>query len=615
MRAVPVPSAFARAVHQETRTVSGAPGPRYWQQYARYSLHASLDAPGAALLGRGVMRYENHSPDTLRVLAVHLYQNLFAAGARTNTDVPVTGGLTVLSISAQGRALFLSADSAVDGREDARVEGTTAWLRLPRPLDPGANVDVEIAWRFRIPPAGAPRMGQDGDVFFLGQWYPQFAVYDDLTGWHTDPYLGNAEFHTGFADYDVTLDVPAGWLVAATGTLRNADAVLTAPVRARLALARASDSVVRVVALRQRGAGKATSRGTDRRLLWRWTASGVRDFAWGTSERWLWDATRALVPQAGGSVDTVSINALYRPAIAGWRSSASDQRHAVELLSRLAWPYPYAAMTAVEGPIAGGMEYPMLTLIRAEGDRHRLYSVTAHEVAHMWLPMQVATDEKRYPWMDEGLAEYHETLAYASRFPGESREDKVRRAYLRDAGSSREAELMHHGDAYPAGSHAYVISAYYKPALVLRALRGVVGDSAFLRAVRTFGAEWRGKHPHPLDFFHTVERISGRDLGWFWTSWFYGTGTLDQVIAEVRPTGDSARIVVEDRGRIPMPVRLAITRAGGIVERIEVPVDAWLRGDRVVTVSVASVPAITRIEIDPEQIFPDRVRRNGEWTP
>src|SRR5689334_15297607 len=329
-------AAFRRAVERGTRTRTGEPGPKYWTQYARYALRAELDPVAKRLTGDGRVRYQNRSPDTLRLVAVQLYQNLFAPGSVRNVEVPTTTGMELTRVVAQGRPLPRLRD--VDGsvQPGFQIEGTIAWIRLPSPLAPGTSADFEFSWEYTVPADGAPRSGTDGEVFMLAYWYPQVAVYDDVNGWQTDWYLGNAEFYMDYADYDVALTVPAGWLVGATGELKNASEVLTPATRDRLAEARRGANVVHVVTEADRAPGRSTTVGTGGKVTWLFEARNVRDFAWGTSDKYLWDATRAVVgtvgclpPAASGSAaspstecgqqtDTATINSLYRPSRVPW---------------------------------------------------------------------------------------------------------------------------------------------------------------------------------------------------------------------------------------------------------------------------------------------------------
>ena len=627
-------SAFSRAVASGTRTRTGNPGPKYWQQRASYYIEAKLDPAASRLTGRETVRYVNNSPDTLREVAVYLRQNIYAPGAPRTQPLPVTGGVELSRVAVEGRAL--TGATRIEGVSTAlaggappppdsigyTLEGTVARIKLPRPLLPrGDSVELAFDWSFSLPAAPADgREGQDGEVYFIGYWYPQLAVYDDVDGWVTDPYLGTGEFYMGYGDYDVRVTVPNGWIVGATGTLANADSVLPGGALERLALAREVDSVVHVVPAADRGTSRATLNGSGGMLTWHFTAKQVRDFAWATSARYLWDATRATVKRAGCRDnarclrDTVDIYSFYRdtPQAAAWKGGARYTRAAIEFLSDYLWTYPYPQMTSVEGILTGGgMEYPMLTVIQSYADTMRLAGNLMHEVGHMWFPMQVGSNEERVPWQDEGLTQFNSAQGTKARY-GVDREGSARAAYLDVARAGKEVSLMRPADQY-ADVNVYFVLPYMKTTTVLVALRSILGDSVFREAYREYGRRWQWKHPEPYDFFDTFDQVSGRDLSWFWRSWFYDTWTLDQAVGGVRDEGDTTLIDIEDRGLVPMPARVTITRAGGTTQEVVVPVDVWLSGSRRSTLRVPSRPEITQVEIDAANAFPDIDRSNQLW--
>ncbi|MGI8618581.1 MAG: M1 family metallopeptidase [Gemmatimonadaceae bacterium] len=618
------PARFTRAVERGTRTRTGRPGPRYWQQYARYDLSASIDTASKQLVGSGKIRYYNRSPDALKRVALHLYQNLYAPDAQRNRAVTVAGGVRIAVLAANGVRLAAVRDTASVGY---RVDGTIAWLNLAAPLAAGDSIELDVQWSFLVPPLpGSPRMGQDGEVFHLAYWYPQIAVYDDVTGWQTDQYMGTGEFYMGYADYDVSLRVPAGWLVVATGELENSADVLSPTVHGRLDRLRAgrgsADSgIVHVVTAAERGPGRATvTGGSDGMLTWRFSADAVRDFAWTASSRYVWDAARVSVGDANGdgagAGDFPLVHALYRPQYTLWRETARYARHSIDFLSRFLWPYPYPHMTVVEGlAVGGGMEFPMTTFITGSPrDSVALQSVTIHEIAHMWFPMIVGSDEKRHMWQDEGLTSFNDWNGSIEFFPGISPATLMGTSYQRTASAGTELEIMRHGDHYMRDA-ARTVAAYDKPMVVLHALRGLLGEETFMRAYREYGRRWTNRHPQPQDLFNTFNDVSGRDLSWFWRTWFYETWTLDQAIAGVERSGNRLLVTVEDRGLAPMPARLVITRTDGTTERAEIAVDVWLRGQTRAGHVVDNAATVARIEIDPERVFPDLDRSNQAWTP
>jgi Peptidase family M1 domain len=623
--------AFSRAVARGTRTRAGRPGAGAWVQHPRYDIQARLDPDAGRVSGSERVVYRNASPDTLARLAVHLRQNVFAKGSPRRSAVAVTGGVTMSDVSVDGRVYqaepptdpALSVTEAPPADPHAgrySIQGTVMWIGLVRPLLPGDSALLDMAWSYA--PANTPsdgREGRDGHVWFMGYWYPQIAVYDDVEGWVADPYLLEAEFYMEPADYDVRLTVPHGWVVGATGTLANASDVLAASARDSLAAARRTGRVVRVVTPGPTAANAFVGGGAT--ATWRFTAPDVRDFSWGTSDQYVWDATRALVDD-GARRDTVAIHSFYRlsaPAAAWAVGGARFTRDAIEQLSRYLWAYPWPQMTSMEGVLdGGGMEYPMMTLMQPWADTLSLAGDLMHETGHMWFPMQVGSNETRHPWMDEGFTQFDVAQAMRPLY-GEPRrggrandsEPGQRRLYVAAARRGDDQSLMLAGDDFPQS--LYFIMYYDKTAQVLAALRGVLGEETFHRAFREYGRRWIGRHPYPEDFFNAMDDATGRDLSWFWRTWFYEGWALDQAVAGVEAHGDSVAITVEDRGMAPMPVLLSVTRDDGSTQRVDVPVDVWLGGARRHVVRVAARPSVVRVEIDADAFFPDVDRTNQVW--
>ena len=610
------PRAFTAAVERGTRTATGRPGPSYWQQWTEYDLTARLDPVARRVDGTARIVYYNRSPATLPVVFLHLDQNLHAPGVVRNEPQEITGGVVLDRVAAAGVRL----DSvATQARRGYAVSGTRLAVRLPQPLAPGDSLTLEIGWHFLVPQSGAGRMGYSGDdLFHIAYWYPRMAVFDDVGGWHLDPYLGVAEFYGGFGSYRLAITAPEAWIVVATGALENPDEVLTPAVLARLREAEASDTTIAVVPHGGWGAARATRDVPGDRLTWRFSADSVRDVAFSATLRSRWDARRTPVGDrdGDGEPDHARIDALWRAPATLWARAADYGAHAIDFLSR--WTgvsYPWPHMTLVEGEdiIGGGMEFPMMTLIGAYTERgdSALYNVVAHELAHMWVPMIVATDESRYAWMDEGTTTFNENQARKEFHPGIDHELADVEGYLEAAREGDEGELMRWSNFHYSGSQ-YGLASYGKPATLLRTLRGVLGDSTFTRGLREYFDRWKYRHPKPWDMFATFEDVAGRDLDWFWRSWYYETWTLDQAVQQVTQASGGTRIVIEDRGRVPMPVRLAITGGDGSVTRREIPVDVWLDGSSTTSVTVPG--PVTRVEIDPEALFPDVDRENNVWT-
>ena len=612
------PPAYQAAVAAGTRSPTGAPGPRYWQNRADYVIRARVDPVAKTLAGSEVITYVNNSPDALDRLHLDLTLNHHAPGVVRNEPAEVTGGVTITRVAVDGTPV------TADGRDGPRyrIANTRMIVVPPRPVPAGGTVRIEVAWDYRIPQAGAGgRMGWSGDeLLYLAYWFPQMAVYDDVVGWHPDPFLGTAEFYTDFGSWDYTVEAPAGWVVWGTGALQNPREVLAPEVLARMEAGVAADGVTRV--LSADAYTGATTRGTDGTLRWRFRADSVRDAAFSVMRGFHWDATRSAVGDRDGDgrTDYTQIHAFWRPSAPRWQHVAAYQAHAIRFLSDytgIAYPWPHMSAVEGEGIIGGGMEYPMMTLIGGytqAGDA-ALYNVTAHELAHMWVPMIVGVDERRYSWMDEGMTTFHEAQARKDTFPGNPAEMQDRMQYLALARRGGEGEVMRRSDFHYDGG-AYGTASYPKPATNFVTLRGVLGEATFQRAWTTFLDRWKYRHPLPWDFFATVEEVAGEDLDWFWQSWFYQTWTLDHAVESVTQGPGGATIVIRDRGDALMPVHVSVTRADGSVERIEIPVDVWRTGTRTATLTLdasATDAPITRVELDADNVFPDVDRENNVW--
>jgi hypothetical protein len=601
------PAGYLRAVEDGTRTPDGRPGATYWQQRVDYTIQASLEPETATLSGSEVIRYTNRAPSEIPRLFVHLYQNVFSEGAKRNRAVRITGGMTIRRVAAQGQALerLRPADLRGDDRRAGYlIDGSVAQIVLPEPIPSGGVAELEFEWEYTIPGADAFRTGHiDNHIFNVAQWYPQIAVVDDVSGFDASPYLGDGEFYLEYGSFDVSLTVPDGWLVAATGELRNAPSLLPEAIRSRLERAQQSDEVIRI------GSGEDVAPGTpiDAGRTWQFRADRVRDFAFATSDRYVWDAVGADV---GGEHGRVLIQAMYDPALEHWREAATFSKHSIEFFSRYILPYPYPHATAAYGPI-GGMEYPMLVFIGRSRPGESLYSVLAHEFSHEWFPMIVGSREAAFAWMDEGLTSFNETLARTDFFGDQNARMQDHDRYLQAARAEVEAPLMQHTD-YVESGFGRGVAAYAKPATLMHALRRALGEETFDRAYRDYARAWSYRHPYPWDFFRIMEKEAGVDLDWFWRSWFYDTVTLDQAIDAVDVEEGALGVTITNRGGAVMPIEIELHFEDGSSERVTWPVDVWA-GTRRVTRRVEIPRRVVRIILDPERFYPDLDRTNNVW--
>lgn len=619
---IDIPQAYLNAVSNGTRSTDGSPGDGYWQNYAHYELEARLDTENHRVYGTALIRYLNHSPDELDMIVFELAQNLHMQGTPKMDITEITGGTSIHLIKANGEELsqVSMADRWLRGESGYYSEGTQLYLFPESPLVSGDEMEFTFEWSFTVPERGASgRMGRSRDnLYFIAYWYPHIAVYDDVYGWFTDPFLGNAEFYHGFADYSLSVTAPAEWLVMGTGAFLNPDAVLKEPYYERYILAGESDEPMMIADFDE--VQLITNPDESGMVTWKFHSENVRDVAFSATLESRWEGARTATgaPDSSGEIEYTRINTFYRESAPLWQSQTEYAQHSITFLSDYTGiPYPWPHMTSVEGAgiIGGGMEFPMITLI---GDYNsagaeRLYGVTAHELAHMWIPMMVSSNERRYSWIDEGHTTFHTNEANIDYFGADRYSSRTLFSrYLQIAGTDFEGEMMRWSDFHYPGP-AFGIASYPKPASVLYALRGVIGEELFMEAHREFMKRWLYKHPYPWDFFNTIEEIAQLDLSWFWRAWYYETWTLDQAIASVTENGETTQIEIHDIGNVPMPVHLLLRYANGSEERVELSVEPWLMGLRTQQIEVETNSGIVWVEIDPDYHFPDVDRSNNTW--
>ena len=589
------------------RSGSGRPGPAYWQQEVDYRIEAALDPARNELSGRADVAYRNRSPDALPYLWLHLEQNMCAPGSLTSQlDQPPLVFLgSTFDFSCKGFAGGLTLDSVLVGGVPARtaVYGTTMRLDLPAPLAPGASLALRLVWRFKVPPFGGGRMGHDGSLYEFGQWYPRLAVYDDLRGWNHEPYIGAGEFYLEYGKFEVLVTVPAGFVVAATGTLRNPEQVLSAAQRARLARAANSAAPVAVITGEEATHPPRGEASRARTATWRFTADSVRDFAFAASPDFQWDAS---------AWDGVLIHTFYRPSATLWAEANRMTREALAYYSTQWLRYPWPQFTSVEGPVEG-MEYPMITFDPAGPAREDVQWVLAHELGHQWVPMVVGSNERLYPWMDEGFNTFIDLANAAAYFKGT--------AY----GDSIEVHPLHlYADHAVPGEQPLILrpvevtdlfwAGYQKPALMMQLLRyEVLGRERFDAAFRQYLQAWAFRHPSPADFFRLMRDASGMDLDWFWREWVLTTTRLDQAVDSVVAAPDGVTEVrLASLGTMVMPAELKLTFGDGTSEVVRLPVEMWNLGPRF-TYRVRGKSAVKSVELDPRHALPDVDRANNRY--
>lgn len=596
------------------RSAHGEPGPDYWQQAADYDIRVAIDPTEHRVTGTETITYRNHSPYALEFLWIQLDQNLFRPGSR---GALVNSGSRWRGAFPGGGYDLSRVEIVQNGRRytpDITEVDTRMRLDLETPLaNAGGEIAIEVDWTFVVPEYGADRMGRlegvDGWVYELAQWYPRMYVFDDIDGWNPLPYLGQGEFYLEYGDFSVEITAPRELIVVAGGELLNPEDVLTPEQQRRLERARTSRETVPLVAPDEVGRPDSRPAGAGP-LTWRFRLENARDFSWAASRAFIWDAAgwegvllQSAYPREG----------LGTEANPGWERSTEYLQHTIPHYSEQWFRYPYPVAVNVAG-IVGGMEYPGIVFCGVGARGRGLFGVTDHEFGHIWFPMIVGSDERRYAWMDEGFntfINHYSTLAYYGP-----------EAQLGTAAPSIVQQMLAPTADQPITTHPDVLRreglgflAYRKPGYGLILLRElIVGPDRFDEAFRAYIEDWAYRHPQPADFYRTMEEHTGENLSWFWRGWFQGTETLDQAVAGVDHEAGTTRIHLRNRSGLIMPVPLEIELASGEVIRRTLPAEIWARGnDYTLELEMDGRPV--RVTIDPTGILPDVERGNDVWRP
>ncbi len=539
----------------EYRTASGAPGHRYWQQKADYVISVTLDDQNQRITGSEKITYKNNSPDTLTYLWLQLDQNIWSPDSLTTATnlSPADLHQNKMSFPTLERLSFLPGFAGGykiksvknDGGDSLRytVQNTMMRVDLPSELLSGGTVSFSVDWEYNINPSkkvpgrtGAEFFDKDGNwIYCIAQWFPRMAAYTDVNGWQHKQFLGAGEFTLEFGDYKVRITVPDDHVVSATGVLQNPKEVLTAAQISRLKEAEAAKSPVMIVTPAEALSNeKSKPKGTK---TWVFHAENVRDFAFASSRKFIWDAQ-------GHSVNGQKVMAMsFYPKEGNplWEKySTTAVIHTLNVYSKYSFTYPYPTAQSVNGVVSGGMEYPMICFngprpledgTYPARTKYGLITVIIHEVGHNYFPMIVNSDERQWTWLDEGINTFLQYLSeqeWEQNYPSRDAEPKDIVAYMR--GPAHDS-IMTSSDSV----QNLFANAYQKTATGLNILREtILGREQFDFAFREYSKRWKFKRPEPSDFFRTMEDATGVDLDWFWRGWFYSTDHTDISIDGVR---------------------------------------------------------------------------------
>ncbi len=579
---LPFTQQFSEALEKGTRSTKGKPGKMYWQNYASYNIAAEILPEEKKLYGNERIRYENNSPDTLNNLVFHLYQNLYKKGNSRDFSVhpdDIHTGVNIKMIKIRNSQY-----------SDYTISGTQLIVDLEEPLFPSELINIDISWDFSIPAKTDLRMGAKNDsAFFLGQWYPKIAVYDDLGGWDRNMHTGNSEFYSEIGDYNYSVKVPEGYLVWGTGMLKNPKGVLSERIYERFLTAQTSDNVVSIVGMNDYDSTNSVT--TD--STWKFRAKQVPDVAFAISNHHLWDGASL----KKDSDKRYFIESAYPPDAEDFKETVSLAKKTLRYLSNElpGYPYPFPAVTVFNGTNGtSGMEYPMIANNPSADNRGRTVDVTAHEIAHNYFPFFVLTNETEHAWMDEAFASMIPYKFQRQTEPSLSRIERYAKRISKFSNTKKNIPTITNSTMLK--DRSYYFNFYTKPAMALYFLEDMLGDNLFKECMIKYIDQWKGKHPTPFDFFNSINESTRINLNWYWKRWFFEAGYPDLSIDQVEEKKNMYEITIKKPGKLPLPVNIILTFTDQTDFTYHQSASIW-KGKNVLVIPVKTNKKIEKIKL------------------
>lgn len=597
-----MPRNIQKAYENGTRSMDGKPGKNYWQNHGKYDINVVFEGTDNTVKGSESIAYTNNSPDTLRSVTIRFVNNMHKAQAPRNSYVAkdyLSDGLTVQRFTMNGKKYDI----------DSKEWGTAADVKLDDAILPGQTVNFEIEWSYPL----SVKSGREGQVFentfFMAYAYPRISVYDDYNGWDKLPHTG-IEFYNDFNDYTLAVKVPKDYVVWATGDLMNADEVLQPKIAQRYMKSLLSDEIIQIANANEMKQGLVTKQNAWN--TWKFESKNINDITFSVSKDYVWDAS-SLMPDRK-SQRRVSMQAAYADGTEDFTHVVKWGKEAIDWYSNN-WPgiaYPYSKMTAFQG--FGNMEYPMMVNDQASKDHIGAQYLLNHEIAHTWFPFYMGTNETRYAFMDEGWAVMFEYLIGTAQYGKDIADERqgLRRvsSWAKDASTESDHPLITMSTQL-SGS-AYRANAYGKPSLAYLALKDMLGDVLFKKALHEYMDRWNGKHPIPWDFFFSFNDATKQNLNWFWNSWFFSNNYIDLAIREVNKKDNSTNIVIENVGGFAIPFDLTVRYKDGSEETIRQSPLAWKFNPKRASIKINNNKTVTAVVIN-ESIYVDATPENNSY--
>ncbi|HOZ77565.1 MAG TPA: M1 family metallopeptidase [Ferruginibacter sp.] len=591
------------AYKKETRSKDGRPGKNYWQNRANYTMEITAMVPSRNISGKETIEYFNESPDTLRSLFIKLFLNVHKPGAPREFPASkdyLTEGLHIDEVTINGIVTKWKGDGLF----------TSEQLRLKEPLFPKGKLELGFKWHYEISKESGREGMIDSTTYFLAYFYPRVSVYDDYNGWDNTAFTDSREFYSDFNNYDVSINVPANYIVWGTGTLQQPEKLLKPAVLQRYQQSLAANEVVNIATQNDISAKSVTLQNEINE--WRFTGTHLPDVAFGISDHYLWDGSSVVVDDATGR--RASAQAAYAESSKDYQHVSRFTRNSLHWFSNN-WPgiaYPYEKMTIFQG--FADMEYPMMANNSSFTDTSFSKFVAEHEIAHSYMPFYMGINETRYGCMDEGWATVFEYLIGIDDMGEEKASDFFKRfrvnSWINSTSPNQLIPIIAPADGLTFKSFGNNI--YGKPAVGYLALKDLLGDDLFKKCLQEFMKRWNGKHPMPWDMFYTFNDVSGKNLDWFWRKWFFDPSYIDIAIQSVQQQALQYSITLQNIGGMPAAVNIVLNYTDGTKESIHQTPAIWEKNQEVTTVNLIAKKQVQSLLLE-GGIYMDADKTNNEW--
>jgi len=583
-----VPTNIQKAYSKKTRSFDGKPGIVYWQNRSDYKIKIALNPKSLLLEGEETITYLNNSPDTLKRIIFHLFPNMYKKGNMRDSDIDPadeSDGLVIDKMAVNGKEMPINLNS-----DFAYIEHTLLRLSLATPLKPQKQISIDISWHYTLNKNSHIRTGEvDSTSFFIAYFFPRIAVYDDIDGWNYYKYTGDSEFYNEFGSFDVSISMPKNYLVWATGVLKNPEEVLNDKYLNRYKAANQSNVIMHIVDTADLKLRDFTKSDIN---TWKFKAENVTDFAIGTSDHYLWDATSLIVDNKTGR--KLFLDVAYNKDSKDFYSVISIARQSVELMcnSFPGYPFPFPKETVFNG--LSEMEYPMMVNDRSTEDIHNATDLTSHEIFHSYFPFYCGFNEVNYAWMDEGITSFATYQMVSTMDPGYEKVCFIDeyRPYM---GTYLDLPVFTLSNIVKRPVYDYL--SYPKSALFFIFLKDALGADLFNRSFQEFISRWNGKHPTPYDLFNTISNVSGQDISWLIKPWIFEFGYVDLGVKDISTSNGKYLITIERKGNYPAPINLKITFDDDFVENIHHSAAVWKNGEETYTIERPTYKKIKKVEL------------------